>query len=182
MKEMEESEQKSDWERCVEFHGHFCGGLTIGYKAAQYAIKLLDLKFSEDENIVCICESDSCGVDAIQVMLGCSAGKGNLLFHLCGKHAFSVYERRSGRSVRLVLKPYPHNMSREEAFYNLQSTEPEDLFYVKKTKIELPEYSRNFESYICDCCGEETAANYIRLQNGKKLCLDCYKDYNRFNV
>ena len=29
------------WADCAEFHGHECGGLTIGYKAALYAIKLL---------------------------------------------------------------------------------------------------------------------------------------------
>ena len=22
-----------DWEKCVEFHGHSCGGLRIGYRA-----------------------------------------------------------------------------------------------------------------------------------------------------
>ena len=57
------------WERCVAFHGHECGGLTIGYKAALYAMELLNLDFSEDEDVVCICENDACGVDAIQVML-----------------------------------------------------------------------------------------------------------------
>ena len=69
-------------EKCVAFHGHECGGLTIGYKAAIYAEKLLNITFSEDEDVVCISENDACGVDAIQVLLGCSVGKGNLLFHM----------------------------------------------------------------------------------------------------
>lgn len=77
------------WEKCVAFHGHECGGLTIGYKAALYAAELLELSFSEDEKVVCISENDACGVDAIQVILGCSVGKGNLLFHIRGKQAFS---------------------------------------------------------------------------------------------
>ena len=55
------------WEKCAAFHGHECGGLTIGYKAALYAIELLDLHFSDDEQVVCITENDACGVDAIQV-------------------------------------------------------------------------------------------------------------------
>ena len=25
----------TNWETCVQFHGHACGGLTIGYKAAR---------------------------------------------------------------------------------------------------------------------------------------------------
>ena len=46
------------WEDCVAFHGHECGGLTIGYKASLYAIELLDIKFSEDEELVCIRRPD----------------------------------------------------------------------------------------------------------------------------
>ena len=36
------------WKKCVEFHGHECGGLTIGYKAALYAMELLDIKMGKD--------------------------------------------------------------------------------------------------------------------------------------
>ena len=31
------------WNKCAELHGHECGSLTIGYKAALYAIRLLRL-------------------------------------------------------------------------------------------------------------------------------------------
>lgn len=100
-------EDKKLWEKCTAFHGHVCGGLTIGYKAALYAMELLELSFSSDEQVVCVCENDACGVDAIQVMLGCSIGKGNLLFHMRGKQAFSFYNRKTGKSVRLVLRHGP---------------------------------------------------------------------------
>ena len=170
------------WEKCAAFHGHECGGLTIGYKAALYAIELLDLHFSDDEQVVCITENDACGVDAIQVILGCSVGKGNLLFHLRGKQAFSFYNRTTGRSVRLVLKDRPEGMSRQESFAYYQSLAPRDMFIVKETTITLPESARLFQSVKCECCGETTAENMIRLENGKKLCLDCYQAYSRFNV
>ena len=174
--------QKTDFERCAQFHGHICGGLTIGYQAARYAIALLDLTFSRDENVVCIAENDACGVDAIQVMLGCSIGKGNLLFHMTGKQAFNIYERTSGRSVRLVLRPTPEGLSKEASLKYLTDTDPKDLFDVKPTTLKVPEQARIFDSYACDCCGEKTGANWIRLQGGKKLCLDCYESYDRFHV
>ena len=170
------------WKDCVAFHGHECGGLTIGYKASLYAIELLKLEFSADEQVVCISENDACGVDGIQVMLGCSVGKGNLLFHMRGKQAFSFYNRKTGESVRLVLKPKPEGMTREESFVYFQGCEPKDMFEVKETTIRLPEAARLFDSYICDCCGETTGANWIRLAGGKKLCLDCYESYDRFDV
>ena len=171
-----------NWKDCVAFHGHECGGLTIGYKASLYAFELLGLEFSDDEQVVCITENDACGVDAIQVMLGCSIGKGNLLFHMRGKQAFSFYNRKNGKSVRLVLKPKPEGMTKEESFAYYQGCKPEEMFEVKEAVIALPEEARLFDSYVCDCCGEVTGANWIRLAGEKKLCLDCYESYNRFDV
>ena len=170
------------WNDCAAFHGHECGGLTIGYKASLYAIELLNLEFSADEQVVCISENDACGVDAIQVMLGCSVGKGNLLFHLRGKSAYSFYNRKTGKSVRLVLKPAPAGMTRADSFAYYQGCKPEDMFDVKPATINLPEKARMFDSYVCEHCGEVTGANWIRLSGGKKLCLDCYETYDRFNV
>ena len=170
------------WQDCVAFHGHECGGLTIGYKASLYAIELLQLEFSEDEQVVCVAENDACGIDAVQVMLGCSIGKGNLLFHMRGKQAFSFYNRKNGKSVRLVLKPRPDGMSKAESFAYYQACKPEEMFEVKQTTISLPEKARLFDSYVCDCCGEVTGGNWIRLCGEKKVCLDCYDSYDRFSV
>ena len=170
------------WKDCVAFHGHECGGLTIGYKASLYAIELLNLEFSTDEQVVCIAENDACGIDGIQVMLGCSIGKGNLLFHMRGKSAYSFYNRKTGKSVRLVLKPKPEGMTREASFAYYQACKPEEMFDVKETTIAVPETARLFDSHTCDCCGEITGANWIRLAGGRKLCLDCYESYDRFDV
>lgn len=179
------------WEKCAAFHGHECGGLTIGYKAALYAIKLLELAtgeeekqccISDDEQVVCIAENDACGIDAIQVILGCSVGKGNLLFHMRGKQAFSFYNRKTGKSVRLVLKPRPEGMTREESFAYYQGSEPEELFEVKETSIVLPEKARIFKSLVCSNCGETASENMMRMQGDRILCLDCYQPYDRFNV
>ena len=131
-----QKELESLWQKCVAFHGHGCGGLAVGFRAVLYAWELFESdSTSEDEEIVCIAETDACGVDAIQVMLGCSIGKGNLLFHMRGKQAFSFYNRKNGKSVRLVLKPKPDGMTREQSFDYYQSCRPEDMFDVKKAEI-----------------------------------------------
>lgn len=179
---MTDAKKRELWEKAAAFHGHVCGGLTIGYKAAVYAMELLDVCFSEDEQLVCIAENDACGIDAIQAILGCSVGKGNLLFHMRGKQAFSFYNRKNGKSVRLVLRERPVGLSKEESFAYMQGNEPEALFDVKPATIRLPEPARIFDSYICDCCGERTGANWIRMAGKKKLCLDCYVPYDRFSV
>ena len=179
---LEDFREKSDWEKCVAFHGHSCGGLSVGYRAAKYAMKLLDVNFSDNEQVVCIAENDACGIDAIQVLLGCSVGKGNLLFHMTGKQAFSFYNRKTGASVRLVAKPKPDGMTQQERFEYYHTAPDEALFEVKPAVIRLPEQAKLFDSYTCDCCGEVTGAHWIRLAGEKKLCLDCYESYDRFQV
>ena len=185
-------DEKELWEKCASFHGHECGGLTIGYKASLYAIRLLGLEaekekagkgcFSADEELVCICENDACGVDAIQVILGCSIGKGNLLFHMTGKQAFSFYSRKTGKAVRLVLKPRPEGMTKAESFQYYQASQPEEMFEVKEAKLTLPEPARIFKSIPCSRCGESTAEHMIHLHGDEMLCPDCYQAYNRFAV
>lgn len=173
---------KELWEKCAAFHGHVCPGLTIGYRAALYTAELLGLTFSDDEQVVCISENDACGCDAIQVILGCSIGKGNLLFHMTGKQAFSFYNRKTDKSVRLVLNKPIEQMTKEQSYDYYHACKQEDMFTVKETKIALPERARLFDSYVCDCCGETAGANWIRLSGGKKLCIDCYSHYDRFRV
>lgn len=173
--------EKELWEKCVEFHGHVCGGLTIGYKAALYARRLLEMEYSPDEEIVCVTENDACGVDAIQVILGCSVGKGNLLFRIRGKQVFSFFRRSDGRGVRLCLKE-TKDMSRDEKLNYLTEQKPEELFDVSEPQFSLPKQARIFQSICCEKCNEMTAEHLIRLQNGKKLCLDCFEAYDRFGL
>ena len=93
-----QKELESLWQKCVAFHGHGCGGLAVGFRAVLYAWELFESdSTSEDEEIVCIAETDACGVDAIQALLSCTVGKGNLLFNLQGKNAFSFYRRSDGK-------------------------------------------------------------------------------------
>jgi len=49
-------------------------------------------------------------------------------------------------------------------------------------RLPLPTPAKNFDSYYCECCGEKTGSNWIRIAGGKKLCLDCWESYNRFDV
>ena len=64
--------------KAAEFHGHVCPGLAIGYRVAKYAKNYFDK--SEDEELVAIVENKSCSIDAIQFLLSCTFGKGNLIF------------------------------------------------------------------------------------------------------
>jgi formylmethanofuran dehydrogenase subunit E len=169
----------TEWGKCVTFHGHECPGLAIGYRAALGAKEELGLRFSEDEDVVCITENDACGVDAVQVITGCTMGKGNLIYKGTGKMAFSFYDRKGNRSVRFMLNQFHEDMDREQRQKYILESDYQDLFKVTYPQLDSPERARIFNTVICETCQEGAPEHKIRLKDGKKLCLDCYEAYSR---
>lgn len=70
------------WEKTAAFHGHKCGGLAIGFKAVEALMEHIPANAAADEQIVCITENDTCAVDAIQSLMSCTLGKGNLIYRI----------------------------------------------------------------------------------------------------
>src|SRR4030067_453513 len=87
----------------VEFHGHICPGLVLGYRVSMLALKELGER-AIDEELVAIVENNSCAVDAVQVMTGCTFGKGNLIFKDYGKQVYTFIKRPSGEGLRISIK------------------------------------------------------------------------------
>lgn len=170
---------KKLWEKSVEFHGHECPGLAIGFRACEAAMEKMEIKFSADEEIVCVTENDACGVDAVQVVTGCTFGKGNLLYRGTGKMAFSFFNRNSGESLRIIVKPSARGMNRKQRQEYILNAPLDDVFAFGKPDFDLPERARLFTTVVCESCGEGAPEHKIRIQDGKKVCLDCFKDYNR---
>lgn len=170
---------QENWNRAVKFHGHECPGLAIGVRASEIAMELLGVGVSKDEELVCVTENDACGVDGVQVLTGCSMGKGNLIYRGTGKMAFSFFERKSGRKVRLFLKPLAGEMSRPERQAFILSAPAEEVFAIGVPKYDPPEKARLFTTVTCEVCGEGAPEHKMRLQEGKTVCLDCFRSYDR---
>jgi formylmethanofuran dehydrogenase subunit E len=171
---------KTLWEKAVAFHGHECPGLAIGFKACEAAFEKMGIGTSDDEQIVCITENDACGVDAVQALLSCTLGKGNLIYHGTGKQAFSFYNRTDGAKMRVCLKaPKRDDIDRKQWQAYLLNAPVDEIFTFSEPKCELPEKARRFSSLKCDVCGENAAEHKMRLQEGKIVCSDCFKTYDR---
>ena len=163
-----------DLKKVVEFHGHFCPGILIGWRASKLALKLLSAERDEDEQLVAITENDACGVDAIQYVLGCTFGKGNLIFHDYGKQAYTIFRRSDGTGVRLTVIPHDRELTREESAARLLTESDERLFIVGAPKEPIPERASIHKSVVCDLCGERTMETRIKiLEDGRRSCIPC---------
>ena len=127
-----------EFNKVVEFHGHVCPGLAIGYRVAKYIKGHCDK--SEDEELVAIVENNSCSVDAIQRMLSCTFGKGNLIFKDYGKQVFTFYCRGDGKALRIYFKgEMPKRMGElqeKRLKNNLTKEEQKELEGLRETYIQ----------------------------------------------
>jgi len=158
----------------IAFHGHFCPGVLIGWRASKLALKLLEVERDRDEELVAITENDACGVDAVQYLLGCTFGKGNLVFRDYGKQAFTVFRRADGKGVRMMLKAPDRELTREESARRLLEESDEALFTVGEPKEPMPQRAMIRTSACCDACGERAMETRIhRTEDGRQLCVPC---------
>ena len=169
----------NNWNKAVEFHGHECPGRAIGFKVCQALSEHIPLSASIDEEIVCITENDTCAVDAVQSLLSCTFGKGNLIYKPMGKMAFNFYFRKSGEALRIYFKAENIGLPRDEWKAYILNAEANELFSFGKPVFVLPEHARSFSSVSCEECGEKAREDKIRLKNGKMICLGCFKEYDR---
>jgi formylmethanofuran dehydrogenase subunit E len=88
----------------VEFHGHLGPFLVLGVKAGLLANSLLGKDCFKTTAIVATDPSppNSCFVDGVQFVTGCTMGKGNIKLRR-GKNT-SVLFQKEGRKLRLKLK------------------------------------------------------------------------------
>lgn len=183
------------------FHGHLCPGLATGIRAAEIALEQIG-KHASDEEVVAIVETDMCAVDAIQFLIGCTFGKGNLIHRDHGKNAFTFVRRSDNKAIRILTKPDawgdPHDEHRqlsakvrsgaatleEQARFRkshlakaqrILDARLEQLFSINEMRITPPKKARIYASIRCEECGEEAMETRIRKFGGRDLCIPCFK-------
>ena len=186
------------YDEVVAFHGHSCPGLALGYRVALRALREFRGR-SEDEELVAVVENNSCAVDAIQAMAGCTFGKGNLIFRDYGKQVYAFFDRPSGKGIRVSVdwkKPaeteeektmwekyakgdrskgvvqFVHDRKAAKIRYILEADEKE-LMAVRKVRESLPAEAEIYRSIVCEGCGEKVAEPKVRIRVGRLLCIPC---------
>lgn len=178
---MFDEKMKSMWEKAITFHGHACPGLAVGCRMVYEAINELELKErSGDEEIVCVTETDACCVDAAQVLLGCTLGKGNLFLKLRGKTAMSFFDRGTGRGCRILWTGGGDDgLSREAKMELVLSSEGRTCFVLETLPSGPPPEALISRSVSCAKCGEMTSEGMVVHHEGRPYCLDCRPHHPR---
>ena len=187
----------------TKFHGHICPGSAIGYKAAEAGLNELKSYSSEDDEIVAIVENNSCAVDAVQVLTGCTFGKGNLLFKDHGKQVYTFINRTTNEGVRVslndsfnidILAPQLEKLRgavnsgiatdlekedlkkmTEEVSQEILEIPYNKLFHSEPVEMDIPKKTMNFKNVKCSKCGEMVSEHRAIKMEGKISCIPCFK-------
>ena len=180
----------------VQFHGHLCPGLALGFRVAKAALRELRADRPRDEELVAIVENDSCAVDAIQYVTGCTFGKGNLIFKDHGKHVYTFFNRGTGQGVRIAEDyrgfekddRFPDLKKRQEAGEDVSRemdrfkmekaaailhAEEKELFSITPAPSLPPDTAKIRRSLRCAQCGEKFMESRSRVKNGHLVCIPC---------
>jgi len=181
----------------MRFHGHLCPGLALGYRVAKAALRELRAERPQDEELVAVVENDSCAVDAVQFITGCTFGKGNFLFRDYGKHVYTFYNRQTGKGIRISedyrgfendprfaeLKKRQdagEDVSAERKAYLLEKAdailkadEAEIMAITPETSLP-PEEAKIHGSVRCAVCGEKLMVSRGKEKNGNIVCIPCF--------
>lgn len=183
-----------DLKAAVAFHGHLCPGILIGYRAARIAMRTFGLQRAYDEELVCVVENSACGVDAVQVLTGCTFGKGNLFCRDNGKQVFTFARRADlGRALRVSLKqmgPPPAGAGEEPSREELRQAKIEqfltaseqEMYWVDEVSLELPPAAQVLPSLLCDSCGEPVMETRLLTVEGRRLCIPCFEGWDPATV
>lgn len=161
----------------VEFHGHECPGLAIGYRLASAAMAALNVDRAGDEELVAIVENDACGVDALQCVTGCTFGKGNLIFRDYGKQVYTVYSRKSGKGVRVsyhddgVPPEFRDDRKQREKF--ILRAPQEAIITLRQVEVDEPMPAQKRKSFNCAVCGEPVMETRLRETGSGRTCIPC---------
>lgn len=178
-----EQHSLASYEDAVRFHGHSCPGLALGYRMAIEAAAFLNMTRSADEECAGISECGFCGVDALQIVTGCTLGKGNLRVNDIGKRAFILFDRARNRACRATPST-KHEQARQRFLESGSTSRPgwtehtlTEEGIISIVEVPPPSFNKAFieSSEPCSVCGELTMESRLAAdaETGKKVCAVC---------
>ncbi|MFC0875124.1 FmdE family protein [Saccharicrinis sp. FJH2] len=192
-----------DWlEFGQKFHGHKCPAMPNGLRVGSAAMNALGVERTGDSALHAILDLGenhcaTCFADGIQVITGCTFGKGNIEKTHKGKWALTLIDKKTNRAVRVTPTAEAMLANKKTTFFKdyrekgVPPTQvPDDVVEPLVVKVmnapedkmmkisEVFEYQwkqpvHSFNSFVCEECGEMTVMEYGRVKGDKKVCMEC---------
>ena len=187
----------------LTLHGHRCPAMPMGLRAGAAAMNALGVQRATDGQLVALVEIGerhcaTCFADGVQVITGCTLGKGNIHKLHVGKWGLTLIHKESGRAVRVVPRAEAMEANKQTRFFReyrergipASQVPPEDVDPLVDRVMDAPESQllsvgkvhertwdeppHSFASFRCGRCGEMTVEGYGRPLGEEHVCQPCY--------
>lgn len=191
--------QIPEW--AYEFNGHECPFMPIGYRMGTLALQKLGVERCKDHELHVFSEMgvghpQGCMQDGIMAVTGATFGKGMIDRLFYGKVAANFWYPGKKGAYRIFFRnEFQDKLAPHEFFsYRKKGIEPshipqsvrqdiidivlnatdEELFIATcLPDFEYKPVKGSFAKAKCEVCGEYTFERYLRVKEGKKVCIPC---------
>ena len=144
-------------QRCIDYHGHFCAGQSLGVRLAK---KGLELAAPEDpKDLIVFVENDRCIADAVLIATGTRLGRRNLKYVDYGRMAATFINLKNDVAWRVSLIPgEKEKNSGPDAKEYVLTVPDEELLVWKKVRVNLKKEElpgKPLRTVPCSKCGEK---------------------------
>ncbi|MFZ3132009.1 MAG: formylmethanofuran dehydrogenase subunit E family protein [Desulfosporosinus sp.] len=122
--------EKSPWEQVIDFHGHTCPEISLGYRVAQIALRELGIRPAPNSELSVIANTHSCALDAFQVLNHVTYGRGNLKVNEKKSHVYLFQYSGTSEGLQISINTeilehlavaHDHLTTREKQNKNLEA-------------------------------------------------------------
>lgn len=190
------------FEAGLTLHGHKCPAMPMGLRVGAAAMNKLGVERAKDGQLMALVELGenhcaTCFADGVQMITGCTFGKGNIKRLGYGKWGVTLIDKKNGKAVRVTPKAEAMAANKKTTFFTeyrekgipasqvppehvdplveqVMNAPDEQLLSISEVfdyKWEDPPHS--FRSFVCEMCGEMTSELYGRVAGDKKVCIPC---------
>lgn len=189
----------TEFKDVVDFHQHLCLDIAIGYRAGKALVREMGDELKNMKEVVAHVGNETCAVDAIQEVTGCTFGKRNIYLDHIGKPVYILHNTKTGNAVRAYCtywETFDHTELRtlrkaakaadaseaekaallkktEETIETVLAAPESELFSITRIKLPAPPKSGKYLAEACADCGEQADVALLREVGGKKICTEC---------
>ncbi len=185
-----------------KFHGHKCPAMPMGLRVGAAALNALGVERTGDSALIAVLDlgEQHCAIcfgDGIQVITGCTFGKGNIKKTHKGKWAVTLIDKKNQKAVRVTPTAEAMVANKETSFFKdyrekgvpptqvpdevvdplvlrVMSAPEDKIMHISKVMdFSHQDAAHSFASFPCDECGEMVVEKYARIKGHKKVCQDC---------
>jgi formylmethanofuran dehydrogenase subunit E len=167
-------------QRCIDYHGHFCLGQSLGVRIAKKGLELAAPESEKD--LIVFVENDRCIADAVLIATGTRLGRRSLKLVDYGKMAATFVNLGKDIAYRVGLQPFDlENASKEEAKERVLSMADEELLSWKRVRVHLKKEDlpgKPERIVRCLSCGEKVfdGKDIVEVAGGAgPICISCHR-------